>query len=103
MDKETYAKDFVIEQQPDAYNIVRKEYSDMLVGQFAKGTNNLKKERYLTYGIYAKDYRNARLKMAKISKQIEKYLRKFNSRCRILSGYERLGLLVRIFRPAASE
>lgn len=103
MDKETYAKDFVIEQQPDAYNIVRKEYSDMLVGQFAKGTNNLKKERYLTYGIYAKNYRNARLKMAKISKQIEKYLRKFNSRCRILNGYERLELLFRIFHPATKE
>lgn len=103
MDKETYAKDFVIEQQPDAYNIVRKEYSDMLVGQFAKGTNNLKKERYLTYGIEAKDYRNAKLKMAKISKQIEKYLRKFNSRCRILNGYERLELLFRIFHPATKE
>lgn len=103
MDKEMYAKDFVIEQQPDAYNIVRKEYSDMLVSQFAKGTNNLKKERYLTYGIYAKDYRNARLKMAKISKQIEKYLRKFNSRCRILNGYERLELLFRIFHPATKE
>lgn len=103
MDKETYAKDFVIEQQPDAYNIVRKEYSDMLIGQFAKGTNNLKKERYLTYGIHAKDYRNAKLKMAKISKQIEKYLRKFNSRCRILNGYERLELLFRIFHPAAKE
>lgn len=103
MDRETYAKDFVIEQQPDAYNIVRKEYSDMLIGQFAKGTNNLKKERYLTYGIYAKDYRNAKLKMAKISKQIEKYLRKFNSRCRILNGYERLELLFRIFHPATKE
>ena len=103
MDRETYAKDFVIEQQPDAYNIVRREYSDMLIGQFAKGTNNLKKERYLTYGIYAKDYRNAKLKMAKISKQIEKYLRKFNSRCRILNGYERLELLFRIFHPATKE
>lgn len=103
MDRETYAKDFVIEQQPDAYNIVRKEYSDMLIGQFAKGTNNLKKERYLTYGIYAKDYRNAKLKMAKISKQIEKYLRKFNSRCRVLNGYERLELLFRIFHPATKE
>lgn len=103
MDKETYAKDFVIEQQPDAYNIVRREYSDMLIGQFAKGTNNLKKERYLTYGIHAKDYRNAKLKMAKISKQIEKYLRKFNSRCRILNGYERLELLFRIFHPATKE
>lgn len=41
--------------------------------------------------------------MAKISKQIEKYLRKFNSRCRILNGYERLELLFRIFHPATKE
>ncbi len=103
IDKEMYAKDFVIEPQEDAHNLVRKEYSDMLVSQFAKGTNNLKKERYLTYGIYAKDYNNAKLKLAKISKQIEKYLHKFNSRCHILDGYERLELLFRIFHPASRE
>ncbi len=103
MDQEEYAKDFIIPQQEDSYNIVRKEYSGMLVGQFAKGTNNLKKERYLTYGIYAKDYKNAKLKMSKISKQIEKYLHKFNSRSKILNGYERLELLFRIFHPAAKE
>lgn len=103
MDKEEYAKDFIIQQQEDDYNIVRKEYSDMLVGQFAKGTNSLKKERYLTYGIVAKDYKNAKLKLSKISKQIEKYLHKFNSRSRILNGYERLELLFKIFHPATKE
>lgn len=103
MDKDVYAKDFVIPLQEDAHNIVRKEYSDMLIRQFAKGTNNLKKERYLTYGIYAKDYKNARLKLAKISKQLEKYLHKFNSRCHVLTGYERLELLFRIFHPASKE
>lgn len=103
MDKEVYAKDFVIPMQEDAHNIVRKEYSDMLIRQFAKGTNNLKKERYLTYGIYAKDYKNAKLKLAKISKQLEKYLHKFNSRCHVLTGYERLELLFRIFHPASKE
>lgn len=103
MDQEEYVKDFIIPQQEDSYNYVRKEYSDMLVGQFAKGTNNLKKERYLIYGINAKDYKNAKLKLSKISKQIEKYLHKFNSRSRILNGYERLELLFRIFHPAAKE
>lgn len=103
MDQEEYVKDFIIPQQEDSYNFVRKEYSDMLVGQFAKGTNNLKKERYLTYGISAKDYKNAKLKLSKISKQIEKYLHKFNSRSRILNGYERLELLFRIFHPATKE
>lgn len=103
MDKDVYAKDFVIAPQEDSHNLIRKEYSDMLIRQFAKGTNNLKKERYLTYGIYAKDYKNARLKLAKISKQLEKYLHKFNSRCHVLTGYERLELLFRIFHPASKE
>lgn len=103
MDREMYAKDFVIAPQEDTHNLIRKEYSDMLIRQFAKGTNNLKKERYLTYGIQAKDYKNAKLKLAKISKQLEKYLHKFNSRCHVLTGYERLELLFRIFHPASRE
>lgn len=103
MDQEEYAKDFIIPHQEDAHDVVRKEYSDMLVNQFAKGTNNLKKERYLTYGIHAKDYKNAKLKLSKISKQIEKYLHKFNSRSKVLNGYERLELLFRIFHPATKE
>lgn len=103
MDKDEYAKDFVIAPQEDGHNIVRKEYSDMLVKQFEKGTNNLKKERYLTYGICEKSYKSAKLRLAKISKQLEKYLHKFNSRCRVLNGYERLELLFRIFHPATKE
>lgn len=103
MDKEEYAKDFVIPAQEDEFNIVRKEYSDMLVNQFSKGTNNLKKVRYLTYGIHAKDYKDAKVKFAKISKQIEKYLRRFNSKSRILDGYERLELLFHIFHPGTKE
>lgn len=103
MDKKEYAKEFTIKKQEDAFNVVRKEYSDMLVSQFAKGTNNLKKERYLTFGIHAADYKTAALKLAKISKQIEKHLKKLGSRCRILNGYERLELLFRIFHPATTE
>ncbi len=103
MDKKEYAKEFTIKKQEDSFNVVRKEYSDMLVSQFAKGTNNLKKERYLTFGIHAADYKTANLKLAKISKQIEKHLKKLGSRCRILNGYERLELLFRIFHPATTE
>ena len=103
IDKEEYSKDFIIQPKEDSFNIVRKEYSDMLVGQFEKGTNNLKKERYLTYGIQATDYKTAKLKLGKISKQIEKNLRKLNCKAHILDGYERLHLLFRIFHPASKE
>lgn len=103
IDKERYSKEFIIRKQGDNYDRVRKEYSEMLVKQFARGTNNLKKERYLTYGIHATDYKTAQTKLAKISKQVEKLLKKLNSRCRILNGYERLELLFRIFHPATKE
>ncbi len=103
IDKDEYSKDFIIPLQEDKFNVARKEYSDMLIKQFAKGTNNLRKERYLTYGIHAPDYKSAKLKFAKISKQVEKDLRKLNSRSRILNGYERLELLFRIFHPATTE
>ncbi len=103
IDKEQYSKDFVIPPQDDTYNMVRKEYSDMLVGQFAKGTNNLRKERYLTYGIHATDYRTALLRMTKINKQIEQHLKRLGSKTHILDGYERLELLFRIFHPASAN
>lgn len=111
MDKEEYSREYIIKPRDDTpneslnktLNAIRKEYSDMLVSRFSKGTNNLKKERYVTYGIHAADYKTARRKLTKISKQIEKHLKKLNSRCRILNGYERLELLFRIFHPATRE
>lgn len=103
IDKGQYSKEFTIKKQTDDFNAVRKEYSGMLINQFSKGTNNLKKERYLTFGIHAADYKTAKLKLGKISKQLEKHLKKLNSKCRVLDGYERLELLFRIFHPATTE
>ncbi|MCM1388119.1 MAG: PrgI family protein [Bacillus sp. (in: Bacteria)] len=103
IDKKKYTKNFELRPQEDSYNAVRKEYSDMLVDKFSKGTNNLSKERYLTYGIHAKDYKSAKIKLNKISKQIESKLKRLNSRSRLLNGYERLELIFRIFHPGTSE
>lgn len=103
MDKEEYAKDFVIPRGEEDFKRIRTEYSDVQTKQFAKGTNSLRKERYLTYGIHASDIRTARLKLDKISRQVEKNLKKLGSRSRELSGYERLFLLYRIFHPGSGE
>lgn len=103
LNKEEYAKDFAILEHEDKFNRVRKEYSGMLLSQLSKGTNNLRKERYLTFGINATDYKSAKLKLTKISKQIERFLRRLNCRNRVLLGYERLELLFRIFHPATKD
>lgn len=103
MDKGEYSKEFLIPRQNDALDAARKEYSEMLINQFAKGTNNLKKERYITYGIHVTDYKTARTKLVKINKTLEKHFKKLGSKCRVLNGYERLELLFRIFHPATTE
>lgn len=103
MDKGEYAKEFLIKPQDDTLNAARKEYSEMLIHQFAKGTNNLKKERYLTFGIKTSDYKTAKTKLGKICKQLEKHFKKLGSRCHVMDGYERLELLFRIFHPATTE
>ena len=103
LDQRSYARNFELPVQDDKYDMVRKEYSDMQIERFSKGTNNLSKERYLTYGIHATDYKSARAKLNKITKQIESKLKRLNSRSRLLDGYERLELIFRIFHPATTE
>ena len=72
----------------------------MLLSQLSKGTNSLRKERYLTFGIHATDYKAAKLKLGKISKQTEAFLKRLGCKTRVLTGYERLELIYRIFHPA---
>lgn len=103
MNKDQYKKEFEIPQKKDAFDRVRKEYSDMLLSQLSKGTNNLSKERYVTFGIHATDYKAAKLKLYKIAKQVEKYLKKLGCSCRIMNGYDRLELLFRMFHPGTKE
>ena len=106
INKEEYAKDFTIpKDSADSRikRIMRNEYSEHQVKQFAQGTNNLKKIRNLTFGVYAKDYPTAKRKLSKDAKQIQKIFKKLGSKCKILNGYERLELLFKIFHPETKE
>lgn len=106
VNKEEYAKDFIIPKNPEDSKIKKvltDEYSNYQVKQFEKGTNNLKKVRNLTFGVYAKDYTSAKRKLAKDAKQIQKIFKKLKCKNRILNGYERLELLHGIFHPETKE
>lgn len=103
MNREKYRKEFEIPPQKDNFQKVRTEYSNMLLQQFSKGTNSLSKERYVTFGIHAADYRSACSKLNSISKQLQQFLKKLGCRCHQLTGYERLELLFRIFHPGTGE
>lgn len=106
VNKEEYAKELTIPKDASDNKIkkvIRKEYSDHQVKQYSKGTNNLKRVRYLTFGVYAKDYQTAKRKLTKDAKQIQKKLKKLGSKHKVLNGYERLKLLFDIFHPGAKE
>lgn len=103
IDKDEYAKDFKIPLQGDDYDLIRKEYSDMLLGQLAKGTNDIRKERYLTYGVKVDTYKDAKIRLGKITTAVQKSLMKFNCKSKELDGYERLKLLHQIFHPGTKE
>lgn len=106
MNKEEYSRDFMIMPDETDTNLIRaarKEYSDMQVKQFSKGTNNLKKVRYLTYGVKAIDYKAAQRQLSKITKQLEKYFKRLGSKSKVLSGYDRLELLYKLFHPGTKD
>lgn len=103
VNRDEYAKNFKIPFQKDDYNAVRKEYSDMQLTQLAKGTNDIKRERYLTFGIKADDYKSAKVRLEKISLAVQKNFMRFGCKSRVLDGYARLELLFMIFHPGTKE
>lgn len=103
INKEQYAQNFRIPFQNDTFNAVRKEYSDMQLAQLAKGANDIKKERYLTFGIKADDYKAAKIRLEKISTAVQKNFMRFGCKSRVLDGYSRLKVLYQIFHPGTKE
>lgn len=103
VNKDKFADNFKIPYQDDAFNHVRKEYSDMQLSQLNKGTNDIQKERYLTFGIKADDYKNAKIRLEKISTAVQKNFMRFGCKSRVLDGYNRLKVLYHIFHPGTKE
>ncbi len=59
-DMEEQRRSIYIPAQSDACNGIRREYSDMLKGQLAKGNNGLAKTKYITFGIEAESFKAAK-------------------------------------------
>ena len=103
INREEYAENFRIPYQNDKFNAIRKEYSDMQLNQLAKGTNDIKKERYLTFGVKAEDYKAAKIRLEKIASAVQKNFMRFGCKSKVLDGYERLEVLYAIFHPGTKD
>ena len=86
-------KSISIADQVDGFNDVREEYESVLKRQLEKGNNGLVRMKYATFGIEAKDLKEAKPKLERIETDIINNLHLMGVSARSLSGYERLKLL----------
>ena len=82
-----------IPERDDEYNSIRREYSDMLKNQLAKGNNGLVKQKYITFGIEASSLREAKSKLERIEADIIGNFKVLGVKAMPLNGTERLAVL----------
>ena len=102
-DLEEYQKSIQIPEQNDAYDSIRREYSEMLKGQLAKGNNGLSKTKYITFGVEAESLKAAKPRLERIEAENLANFKVLGAKARPLDGYERLSILHRMFHPADSS
>ncbi len=91
--KDTYAKQIAIPLQGDDFDKLRTEYTTMLQNQLAKGNNGLIKSKYLTFGIDADSYKEAKLKLERIETDILNNFKRLGVVSEPMNGYDRLKLM----------
>ena len=82
-----------IPDNDDEYNSIRREFSDMLKNQLAKGNNGLVKTKYVTFGIEASSLKEAKPKLERIEADIISNFRVLGVKSFSLNGAERLAVL----------
>ena len=98
-----FRKQITIPEQQDAFNDIRKEYSDMLQDQLTKGNNGLLKRKYITFGVEADSIRTAKAKLDRIETDILNNFKALGVETEPLSGYERLKVLHDVFNMDTHE
>ncbi len=103
VNEETLREMFDIERQDDAYENIRREFSEMLKDQAAKGKNGVIKSKYVIFGVEAESIKEARDKFLSIEADIKKNLNAVGTSAHCLDGKERLKILYEYFNQDKME
>ena len=102
-DPESFEKSVAIPLKNDGFDNIREEYSLMLKKQMKQGNSGLTKTKYLTYGVEAKDIREARERLRHIELEIMNNFRRLSVGAEILDGKPRLRVFHDIFHVGGNE
>jgi type IV secretory pathway VirB4 component len=95
-DIESTESGFTIDMTGDAYDYIRAEYQEMLRTQIEKGNNGLKRRKYVTFTIEAKNPLEARQRLTRIENDAIHIFQGMSVRAYPISGKERLEVIHRI-------
>ena len=102
-DVDEFNKQLELAEQDDDFNNIRREYTDMLKNQLAKGNNGLVKTKYITFGIEAESIKEAKPKLERIETDIIGNFKTMGVTANSLNGAERLQIMHRSFNPDGRE
>lgn len=100
---EEFQQSIDIPEREDEYNSIRREYTDMLKNQLAKGNNGLVKAKYITFGIEADSLKAAKPRMERVEADILANFKTMGVKARPLTGLERLETLHGQLHPDGQE
>ena len=101
--RDTWARSISIPLQGDRFDSIRKEYTEMLQNQLARGNNGLVKTKYLSFGIEADSLKAAKPRLDRIETDLLNNFKRLGVAAEPLNGYERLKLMHGMFHMDEQE
>ena len=92
-----------IPPQEDQFNPIRREYDGVLKTQLSRGNNGLLRKKYVTFGIAAKNVKEAKPKLERIETDIINNLKALGVKAESMTGYERLKVMAGMMQPYSQE
>ena len=101
--KDNWSKSISIPLQGDHFDSIRREYTEMLQNQLARGNNGKVKTKYLTFGIESETLRTAKPRLERIETDILNNFKRLGVTAQSLNGLERLRIMHGIFHLDEKE
>lgn len=103
VNEQRWLPQFEIPLQGDTFDEIRKEYTEILKKQAAKGKNGILKSKYLIFGTECKDFQEAKEKLNSIEVDVIKNFFNLGTQAKRLNGKERLRILHEYFHQDTME
>ena len=87
----------LLPDKADGFDAIRREYTEMLQNQLAKGSNGLSKRKYLTFGVESENYRTAKPRLERMETDLLNHFKRLGAAAAPMDGRERLKLMYDMF------